>query len=339
MREMIRVKNREKIIFSITVTLAIGIMVGAILTMNPLQPKSNRPLLIGIDDWIGFATLHIAEEKFFKENNVDVKLISNDKDYTDRFQAFADGELDGVAGVYVDFIYNNAHGVHSKIVYVNDYSGTGDIIIGNVSTVSELKGKKIGIEGINTFSHLFVLKALEESGLNEGDVEFVIVPHSETITAFEENKIQAAHTWDPVKTELIKKGYRVITTAKSTPGIITDVIGFNPEYVEKNPEKIQGVINSLNQASEFLNTHQDEAIQIVAKRLNTTSDDVKNRLVGSHILNLQENINAMKKSDNLDSLYGSGQYIGKKLLERGQISKAPNFDVLIEPRFIESVIP
>ncbi len=335
---MIRIKN-NKIIFSIAVISVIVIVVSAILMITPLQPKSNRPLLIGIDGWIGFATLHIAEEKFFKENNVDVKLILNDKDYTDRFQAFVDGELDGIAGVYTDFIYGEAHGVHSKIVYVNDYSGTGDAIVGNVSTVSELKGKKIGIEGINTFSHLFVLNVLEESGLNEGDVEFVIVPHSETIAAFEENKVQAAHAWDPVKTELIKKGYRIITTAKSTPGIITDVTGFNPEYVEKNPEKIQGVINSLNQANEFLNTHQDEAIQIVAKRLNTTSDDIKNRLAGSHILNLQENIHAMKKSDSLNSLYGSGQYIGEKLLERGQISRIPNFDILLEPKFIESVKP
>jgi ABC-type nitrate/sulfonate/bicarbonate transport system substrate-binding protein len=34
--------------------------------------------------------------------------------------------------------------------------------------MAEVQGKKIGIQGIYSFSHLFVLKALEKAGLDEG---------------------------------------------------------------------------------------------------------------------------------------------------------------------------
>jgi NitT/TauT family transport system substrate-binding protein len=301
---------------------------------NSAQKHVDTPIRLGVENWIGFAPLYIADEKFFKENNVDVELVFYDTDYKDRFNDYVDGKLHGVAGVYADFIYHDAHGIHSKIVYVTDYSGTADVIIGNVSSVSELRGKKIGIEGIYTFSHFFVLNTLEKAGLGEKDVEFVIVPHSETMTALEENKIDAGHTWDPVKTQLVKKGYKIIASATQTPGIITEVVGFSPEFVSNNPAKIQAFVNSLNQAQVFLNTNNKESVQIVAKTLNTTTEDIEGRFSDVHILSLQENIVAMKKSDELKSLYGSGSYIGEIMLERGQIIRMPNFDELIEPKFV-----
>ena len=327
---------RKKIIYTVA-AISAAIILSVVFMANPIQKEESKPIRLGVENWIGFAPLYIADAKFFKENNLDVELVFYDTDYKDRFQDYVDGKLDGVAGVYADFLYRDAHRIHSKIVYVTDYSGTADVIIGNVSSVSELKGKKIGIEGIDTFSHFFVLKILEKADLGEKDVEFVIVPHSETMNALEEHKIDAGHTWDPIKTQLIKKGYKIIASATQTPGIITEVVGFTPTFVSNNPDKIQAFVNSLNQAEIYLNTNRDESVQIIAKAINATPDEVEKRFSDIHILNLQENIDAMKKSDDLKSLYGSGAYIGKLWLERGQIRNIPNFDELIEPKFINAI--
>lgn len=321
---------------SLIVVVVIVVIMSSILIINDVGRETKKPIRIGVEKWIGFAPLYIADEKFFKKNNVDVELVFYDVNYVDRFHDYADGKLDGLGGVYFDFIYNDAHYIKSKIVYVTDYSGKSDSIIGNVSSVSELRGKKIGIEGINTFSHFFVLKTLENSGMSEADVEFVIVPHSETVEIFKQNKIQAAHTWDPARTELIKKGYKIISSAEQNPGIITDLVGFRSQIVDSDPDKIQAIVNSLIEAEEFFDTNREESIQIIAKKLNTTTIDTEYRLSEIKILNLQENINSMKKTGDLRSLFISGKEITNHLLRQGQISKSPDFDVLIEPRFLNS---
>ena len=62
-----------------------------------------------------------------------------------------------------------------KMIYNIDSSQSGDAIVSKLKNLTDLKGKRIGVEGINTFSHLVVLKALEKAGLGEGDVQFVNV--------------------------------------------------------------------------------------------------------------------------------------------------------------------
>ncbi len=52
-----------------------------------------------------------------------------------------------------------------------EYSGTGDVILGSKNmTVNELKKKKIGVEGLNIFSHIFVLQILTKAGYK--DIQF-----------------------------------------------------------------------------------------------------------------------------------------------------------------------
>ena len=92
--------------------------------------------------------------------------------------------------------FRHSQGTDSKVVFAVDYSDTADAIVGkrngNDTTVNftnyslaEVQGKKIGVQGINSFSHLFIFKALEKAGLNEGDVEFVDVPAQNVTRALE----------------------------------------------------------------------------------------------------------------------------------------------------------
>ena len=82
-----------------------------------------------------------------------------------------------------------------------DYSETGDVIIGSINSIEELKGKTIGVEGINTFSHIFALRTIESYGMSEGDVFFEIVLAQDVVKKIEDGTIQAGHTWEPTKSE------------------------------------------------------------------------------------------------------------------------------------------
>ena len=157
-----------------TIVLSSIIIVSGCTQVDKKTEKS--PIKIVLNAWPGYAHVFIAQKKgFFKRHNVEVELIFT-KEYPAAQKVFQNGDADGIAEVYTDTIFRSINDIPSKVVYVSDYSNTGDVIIGKSDALSSLKGKTIGIESINSFSHIFVLRALENVGLTEGDVQFEIVP-------------------------------------------------------------------------------------------------------------------------------------------------------------------
>ena len=150
---------------STTMVIIVGIVfMGGLLTYFTtvnISEESKTPIKIAINEWPGYAHAFLAQEKgFFEKNGVVVELVF-DRDYTASQQRYIDGEVDGVFEVLPDTMFRNTQGLPSKVVYLMDYSETGDVIVASVNSIEELKGLTIGVEGINTFSHIFVLKTIE----------------------------------------------------------------------------------------------------------------------------------------------------------------------------------
>ncbi|MBF0551036.1 MAG: ABC transporter substrate-binding protein [Deltaproteobacteria bacterium] len=68
-------------------------------------------------------------------------------------------------------IFLSARGTSVKVVYVTDYSDSVDVIPASstAETPADLKGKVIGFEGLNSFSHIFVLDFIKPNGIKETD--------------------------------------------------------------------------------------------------------------------------------------------------------------------------
>jgi NitT/TauT family transport system substrate-binding protein len=233
----------------------------------------------------------------------------------------------------------NAEGIPTKIVCVVDSSDTGDVIIGRAecNSLADLKGKTVSFEGVNTFSHMFVLKALENVGLNETDVRFENVPALDVLKAMKEGRIDAGHTWNPTKSQALKAGYKILGKAGDTPGVLTDILAFNSKIIKERPEKIRAIVKSMLEARDFVYTNRAEAIAIMAKAENMTEEEMADGVDGVRHPDLKENVEAMKKTEKSTSIYYIGEYVAGFFLNRGQLSQKPNLDEIIEPRFINEL--
>ena len=58
---------------------------------------------------------------------------------------------------------------------------------------------------------------------------------------------------------------------------------------------------------------------------------------GLHLLNLDDNIKAMQKSNETTSLYHSGKIIANFYLKNRQIRQIPNFDDIIVSKFVDGL--
>lgn len=63
-----------------------------------------------------------------------------------------------------------------------------------------------------------------------------------------------------------------------------------------------------------------------------SEEDIKSGLNGVHQPNLQENIELMN-----NNLYSAGEFISNFCSESGQISRKPNLNEIIEPRFLKKI--
>ncbi len=303
------------------------------------KTEKKQAIKISINIWPGYAHAFIAQEKgVFEKNGVEVELVLK-KQITESTQLYRDVEVDGVFTLVPDVVMFNSEGIRTKIIYVADYSDTGDVIIGRpeYSSLADLKDKIVSFEGVNTFSHMFVLKALEKAGLRESDVRFENIPAHDVLAALEEGRIDAGHTWEPTKSQALRKGYKILGKAGDVPGIITDVLAFNSKIIKERPTDIQRIAKSILEARDFLYTNRAEAIAIMAKAENMTEEEMADGVDGVRHPDLKENVEAMKKTEKSTSIYYIGEYVAGFFLNRGQLSQKPNLDEIIEPRFINEL--
>jgi NitT/TauT family transport system substrate-binding protein len=307
--------------------------------MKSISSSANRPLRIAINVWPGYASAFLAKERgWFEKFGVEVELVLN-QEIEESYRQFDQGEVDGCFGVLSDVVMQESRHSKTKVVFAADYSMSGDVIVGKGAPgdLSGLKGKTIGHGGLNTFSHVFVIKALEQAGIDELDVTYRSVPAHEVFKLLESGEIDAGHTWEPTATEATEKGYHRLGSAADVPGLIADVLMFSPKVVEERAKEVEAVIKALIASVEELILSPDQGIQIMAQATGMTEAEMRTGLEGVKLLDLSGNIGAFQRNSELSSLYHSVAVIGQFLMERGQVGSAPIPDRFLEPRFIKEL--
>jgi NitT/TauT family transport system substrate-binding protein len=302
-------------------------------------PEVKEPVKIGLTVWAGTAHAYIAKEKgIFKKNNVDVELVL-EKDDPTMVESYRKGKLDGILTVIPDVIVLKSEGFPTKIVYVADYSNTGDVIIADpkIRSLSDLKGKKVSFEGINSFSHIFVLQVLEQAGLKETDVLFRDVPAMDVLKELERGTIDAGHTWEPVISRAIKKGYKVLIKAGDIPFIITDILAFSTNVINERPDDVRNIVKSLLEARDYIFSNRDEALRIMAKAEGMSYEEIASGIDGIHMHNLEDNIRIMLKPEDPVSIHNASKKVSEFYLNRGQLSYMPDSSEIVEPSFIMQI--
>lgn len=268
-----------------------------------------EPLKVGYSDWPGWVAWEIAiEKKWFKEAGVDVKFEWFD--YVASMDAFAAGKLDGVGMTNGDALVTGSTGARSVMILMNDYSNGNDMVIGGpgVSTIKDLKGKKIGVE-VGFVSHLLLLNALEKNGMTEADVELVNVPTNETPQVLASGDVDAIVAWQPSSGQALGlvPGSKAIYTSADEPGLIYDMLAVSPQSLAARRDDWKKVIDVWYRAVAYLKDPEttDDAVKIMAARVGLTPAQYKPFLKGTNILTKEEANKFMVKGEGFKSIYGS----------------------------------
>jgi NitT/TauT family transport system substrate-binding protein len=302
---------------------------------------SAEPLKIAYSDWPGWIAWEIGIQKgWFKEAGVEVEFLWFD--YVPSMEAYVAGQVDAVCMTNGDALFTGATGKPSVGIIINDYSNGNDMLVAapGIDSVEDLKGKKIGVE-LGFVAHLLALTALKENGLDADDVEWVNAATDETPQVLASGDVSAIAAWQPNSGQALKTvdGSKPIFTSADAPGIIYDLLYVSSESLETRHDDWMKVVKVWYQIVEYIQDEDnlDDALAILAARVNLTPAEYEPFFKGTRILSLEEALARWEEGDGLDSVYGSSVYVNTFNVEQEAYETPLDVKAYLNPSFTKAV--
>ncbi len=257
--------------------VALGLAAGGVSAQALEKPKIT--LAVGGKSLFYYLPLTVAERRgYFKDEGLSVEIVDFPGG-AKSLQAMVGGSADMVSGAYEHTITMQAKGIHiMSIVLQGRYNG---IVLGirkdrvaSFKTLKDLKGMKIGVTAPGSSTNHFVNNLLTKNGLKPDDVSIVGVgAGSGAVAAVKQGSVDAISNLDPVINILETEGDIVVVVDSRNAKGMQEVYGaayhagciYAPvDWVKKNPNTAQAVVNAMVRASLWIqNARIDEIIAAV----------------------------------------------------------------------------
>jgi len=325
---------------SIIVVVIALVGAGAFLSYDRFTGISeNEPITLALDMWPPFAHTYVAEEKgFFEDEGLNVKLVLN-ANSPENIEAFRNGEIDGLFTFTSDVLLLRSQGVPLQIVYLQDISNGGDVLVSKleIKSITDLKEKTVGVDNLNDLFHIFLIELLEINGIHESDVTIVSADNADVPDALNDGTIDAGFTWEPSLSIALADGNRILSTSADNAGIITDLLIFQTKFVEERPDDVRKIVKSLFKAVEYTIQNERESYAIMSEAFQMSAGSLRATNEGNIIPNLEESKEIFTNLESKYSLHKNIKLISDFYLEKGIIDEPINLDEIIATEIITGI--
>ena len=262
------------------------IVVLALLLGSCNRQDASEKVRIAINPWPGYEFLYLAAEKgYFEAQGLDIELLEL-ASLADVKRIFEQQRADGMASTAIEAATSTSTG-EIIIVLVPDYSHGGDVIVAKdpISSVTELKGKKVGVE-IGLLGTYILSRAMATVELSLDDVIEINVEQLSAEQAIISGEVDAMVTYPPFSLSILKRGdVNKIFSTVAIPEEIIDTVSIRADAVA-NPILWQNKFhNAWQRALDFASENPEEAYRIMAEREGITAQEFEEALQGMNILN------------------------------------------------------
>jgi NitT/TauT family transport system substrate-binding protein len=298
----------------------------------------QSPVKVGYSAWPGWFPWKVTEVKgLFEKAGVPVSLQWFDG-YLDSINALSAGQLDCNSQTLNDTISSVAGGADLQVVLTNDQSTGNDqiIVAPGIKSTPDLKGKKVAAEE-GTVDHYLLLLVLKKAGLSAKDIQFVPLETGAAAAAFAAGKVDAVGVYAPFTTQALKRpGSRALYTSKDFPGAITDHLVCRTEFVARHPEKVQKIVDAWFATLNTIKQDPAGTLPILVERSGVSEAEFEAYEAGTTIFTLEQNRQAFKDGNTMQSLPFAARQISDFLVEAKLVKKAPDLSKLLPSQFVDN---
>ncbi len=158
----------------------------------------------------------------------------------------------------------------------------------DINSVTDLEGKTVAVPQLGNTQHLCLLNLLSESGLaaksDGGTVDVVAVANADIQGMLEQGQIDAALVPEPWGSILEEKcgaqlilDYDELFASGAYP---TTVVIVNNDFYKEHKDIVQAFLKVHKETTNYINSHKDEAIEIVNHQLEeTTGKKIETKII------------------------------------------------------------
>jgi NitT/TauT family transport system substrate-binding protein len=246
------------------------LVLGAALATGAIAQKLEKTKIIiavGGKNLFYYLPLSVAERQgYFKDEGLEVE-IADFAGGAKALQALVGGSADFVSGAYEHTINMTAKKQPITAVVLQLKYSAIELVMSKEKAAKyrsgkDLKGMKIGVTAPGSSTNMFVNTLLAKDGLKPTDVSIVGVGTTQgAYAALDKGEIDALANLDPVVTQLESTGKYVAVVDTRTEKGMKDVYGgdymaaviyANTDYIRKNPNTTQAVVNAMVRADRWV---------------------------------------------------------------------------------------
>lgn len=222
-------------------------------------------------------------------NNLPVRLVEYSST-TQVLGAFQSGLIQGAFLTLDEVLLLRSRGFRAQIVLVVGESRGADAILGRppMATLNNIQGRRLGVED-SAVSSFLLFKALQRANMQLSDVQVVAIEVDQHERAYREDRIDAVVTFEPVRSQLLAQGAKVLFDSSQLPGEIIDVLAVEEGAWENHRDTLAKLISAWFKASSHLRNQPNDAIQRIGTHLRLSPQTIQANYRGVHWLTLEEN--------------------------------------------------
>ena len=320
-------QSRRGLYFAIFIGLDAVLWLAA-FTWTP--PKRPAPPVLSVNIWPGTESLIVARETGLlpreKINFVEMSWSSAS------MRAFGNRAADVVVLSLSETLLLHELGNPLRVVLVIDNSAGADAIISKekVSNISDLKGKKIGVE-VRSSGHYLLSRALGQAGLTLKDIELIPINLPESETALDELGVDAVVTAEPWLTRIVKKGGYVLYDSTQTPEELIRVLVARGSKIDDSRPALAELVDAH---FECLNTDlwPKEIFEGILRREELSASEFKDSL--SRAIPISRNDQKAFLSGPEPGLMENFRTVMSHMKSMGLVSEALREDLIIDDSLI-----
>lgn len=226
-------------------------------------------------------------------------------------------------------------GEKMRVVMVLDQSTGGDAVLARpeITTVANLKGKRVGVDVFGVGMHVLV-NALEQEGMSLKDIEIVPLIQPEIDGMLHDNHIDAAVASEPWLTQINRHNLHRIydSSALKTPAL--RVLVASEIAVTQFKEELAAVMRAMNSVTGQVRSGKKfPGMTSILRREKVTFEQFVENLARWQPKSRQENQDLLAgKTPKLEVL---AKQMEEQMLRHGLLNSAPDNAPWIDPQFLE----
>jgi NitT/TauT family transport system substrate-binding protein len=137
-----------------------------------------------------------------------------------------------------------------------------------VKSVADLKGKRIGVNTINSVNWLYDRAFLRKHGLDPAQVTYVEIPFPSMVDALLRGSVDAINVAQPFHKIALNSGQaRALgyPFVEVQPGLHIAAYAGNAPWLDANPNTVKAFVRAMRRSVEYLRANPTEAKSLIAE--------------------------------------------------------------------------